>query len=58
VIYADYWNVYKINIGDWILLGSKEGVMVASIVSNKEFKNDYEVVINKAFKLTDMDYEK
>ncbi|VVM21345.1 hypothetical protein BSPWISOXPB_4261 [uncultured Gammaproteobacteria bacterium] len=32
--------------------------MVASIVTNKEFKNDYEVVINKAFKLTDMDYEK
>ena len=56
--YADYWNVYKINIGEWILLRSKEGEMVASIVSNKEFKNDYEMVINKAFKLTDMDYEK
>jgi hypothetical protein len=30
------------------------------VVTDKAFKNDYEVVINKnkAFKITDMDYEK
>ena len=60
VEYAGYRNISKINIGEWALLRNKEGKMVASIVTDKEFKNDYEVLINKnkAFKLTDMDYEK
>lgn len=48
----------KLKIGDWITLKNEEGKMVVKVVTDKEFKNDYEVVINKAFKLTDMDYEK
>ena len=60
VEYAGYRNITKINIGEWVLLRNKEGEMVANIVTDKAFKNDYEVLINKnkAFKLTDMDYEK
>jgi hypothetical protein len=58
VEYVDWRSVAKINIGEWITFKNKEGRTVANIVTNETFKNDYEVVINKAFKLTDMDYEK